>query len=154
MPRFRFKYTAVLAQRQRFEDERKRDLAAHLRRYNGLREQLEAMQTTIRESKRHLGDALVGRVDLDRVGEFARYSNHTTIRAQQLVHQLAGVDREVHAARERLMQATRQRKAMELLRDRHEAAWRAEQQRREQRELDELAMQGHTRNAAIGEATP
>ena len=148
MPRFRFKYEAVLKQRSREEDERKRELASHVAHYERLRGQLEGMQGTIRDSKRQLGDALVGPVDLERVGDFARYSNQSTVRAQQLVHELAAADQQVREARGRLMEATRQRKAMELLRDKHEAEWQAEQARAEQREMDELAMQRHMRGRA------
>ena len=145
MAKFRFKYEAVLAQRQRAEDAARRELAQWLGREQALRDRLASMQADIRGSKRELGDALVGRVDLDRVADFARYSNHTTVHAQQLVSQLAALHKDVEAARQRLMHASQQRKAMELLRDRHYAAWLADQQRREQREMDELATQRHAR---------
>ncbi len=148
MAKFRFKYEAVLAQRQRAEDAARRELAQWLHRDRALRDRLASIQADLRGSKRQLGDALVGKVDLERVAGFARYSNHTTLHAQQLVGQLAALQRDVEAARQRLVEASRQRKAMQMLRDRHHAAWLAEQQRREQREMDELATQRYARREA------
>ena len=54
--------------------------------------------------------------------------------------------------RQALLDATKQRKSLELLRDKHEAQWRYEQNRRETNELDELATTRFARQVMIGGA--
>lgn len=130
------------------EDERQRELAKCLRQRMILMDQLRQMQQTIRDSKRSLGDTLVGRVDLGRVATFAHYSGQTAVRAQQIVQKLAAVEKQVDEARQRLLAAVKDRKALELLRDQRFEAWRQEQERREAADLDEMAIQGFVRAAA------
>jgi flagellar FliJ protein len=110
------------------------------------------MQDTIRDSKQSMADGLVGRVDLTRVGQFARYSGHAATRARQIVVKLAGLEKQIEDARQALLDATKQRKSLELLRDKHEAQWRYEQDRRETNELDELATTRFARQVMIGGA--
>jgi flagellar FliJ protein len=145
MPIFRFAYETVLHHRRRIEEDRQRELAQHLRHRMILLDQLRLMQQTIRDSKLELGDALVGKVNLQRIAQFAQYSGQTAIRAQQIVQRLVGVEQEIDAARARLLEATRDRKALELLKDQRRRAWLREQNRREAAELDEIAVQRHAR---------
>lgn len=149
---FKFNLDPVLEHRRIIEDDRQRDLAKHLRQKMILMDQLRQMQDTIRTSKHDLAGSLVGRVDLTRVADFARYSGQTTIRAQQLVQKLAQLEQQISASRERLLAATRDRKAMELLRDRRHREWHADQVRRETAELDDLALQRHLRHVALEHA--
>jgi len=148
MAKFQFRYETVLRQRQCVEDERQRELAKVLRQRMIVQNQLAHMQQTIRESRQNLSDTLVGKVNLDRVGQFARYSAQSAMRAQQIAVELARLEKQVETARARLAEAMRQRKAMELLRDREHARWKQEQQRRETAELDEIALQGYVRSMA------
>lgn len=149
MASFQFKFETVLRHRQLVEDECQRELAKHLRGRMIFQDELRRLQGTIRDAKHQLGDHLVGKVDLDRVSGFARYSGHVTVRAQQLVQRVQQLEKHIDAARARLLDATRQRKALELLRDEHRAQWQAEQQRRETIELDELATQRYIRDVLM-----
>ncbi len=150
MSTFRFKFQTLLAHHRRVEDQRQRDLAQLLRTRMILHDQIRDMQDTIRESKQSMADGLVGNVDLIRVGQFARYSGHAAARARQIVVKLASLENKVEEARASLLEATKQRKALELLRDKHEAKWRYEQNRRETNELDELASTRYARQILIG----
>jgi flagellar FliJ protein len=152
MAKFVFRFESLLRHRRHIEDARQRELAQHLRGRMILDGQLRSMQQSIRDSKHQLGASLVGRVNLGDIQQFARYSGHTTLRARQIVEKLAEVERQVESARAQLLEATRQRKALELLRDKHLAAWRKEQQRREDLELDEIATQAFAREALMGGA--
>ena len=152
MAQFRFKFQTLLAHHRRVEDQRQRDLAQHLRTRMILHDQIRDMQDTIRESKQSMADGLVGAVDLNRVGQFARYSGHAAQRARQIVVKLASLEKKIDEARALLLEATKQRKALELLRDKHEAKWRYEQNRRETNELDELATTRYARRVMIGGA--
>ncbi len=153
MATFRFKYEAVLRQRQAIEDECQRELAKHLRHSSIIRNQFTRMQQTVRDSKQQLSDGLVGSVDVERIREFARYSGQVTVQAQQAVTQLSQIERRIQKARADLTEAMRQRKAMEMLRDKHYKQWVAEQNRRETIELDELAVQRYARGLSMESAT-
>ena len=120
-------------------------MAERVRTQMILTEQLRNMQTQITESKRDLGDALVGKIDLSRIGEFTRYNADSTVRGRELVKRLAELETQVEAARQQLLSATQQRKALDLLRERDLLEWKREQDRKETAELDELASQAYTR---------
>lgn len=153
MAKFQFRFQTLLAHHRREEDQRQRELAQHLRTRMILHDQIRDMQDTIRDSKQSMADGLVGKVDLTRVGQFARYSGHAAMRARQIVQRLAGIEKQIELARATLLEATKQRKSLELLRDKHEARWRYEQNRRETNELDELATTRFARHLMIGGAS-
>lgn len=152
MAKFQFRFQTLLAHHRRVEDQRQRELARHLRTRMILHDQIREMQDTIRDSKRSMADGLVGKVDLTRIGQFARYSGHAAQRARQIVVRLAGIEKQIEEARQLLLDAARQRKSLELLYDKHETRWRYEQNRRETNELDELATTRYARQMLIGGA--
>ncbi len=145
MPQFTFRYESLLQHRRNLEDQAQRQMAERVRTQMILRDQLSGMQRQITESKRDLGSALVGKIDLSRVGAFTRYNADSTVRGRQLVQRLAELETQVEAARQALLSATQQRKALDLLRERDLKQWKREQDRRETAELDELASQAYTR---------
>ena len=148
MAGFSFRLETVLKQRMTIEDQRQRDLAQVMRERMILEGQLRQMQQTISESRQQLADGLVGRVDLGGVSNFARYSAQARLRAQAIVARLAGIEKRVAAARQLLVEAMRDRKAMEILRDREYARWRRSEAQREAAELDEVGTQGYLRQVA------
>ena len=148
MARFQFRFDPVLRQRQAAEDHCQRELALLLRQRMILQSQLRSMQQAISQSKRNLADGLVASVDLNRVSQFARYSGQETRRAQQIVVRMSGLEKQIEQARELLLDATRARRTMELLRERRYEKWRAEQQRRETIEMDEVALQQYVRTVS------
>lgn len=149
MAGFMFRFETLLKHRRTIEDLRQRDLAQAMRHRMILETQLRTMQQTISQSKRRLGDALVGKVDVDQISHFARYAGQTTQRAAAILHQLAEKEKQVVAAREILIEAQRDRKAIELLRDKHYRRWLHERDRRETAQMDDMALQAHRRRAAV-----
>jgi flagellar FliJ protein len=147
MAGFTFRFEALLKHRRTIEDLRQRDLAQAMRHRMILETQLRGMQQTISQSKRRLGDALIGKVDVDQISHFARYAGQTTQRAAAMVRQLAEKEKQVVAAREILIEAQRDRKAIELLRDKHYRRWLHERDRRETAQMDDMALQAHQRAA-------
>lgn len=149
MAKFKFRYETVLRQRKNVEDQRQRELAQHLRGRMILENQLRQMQQTIRDSKQQIGTGLVGKVDLGGIGRVAQYSAQVRLRGQQIAVELAKRESQIVDARQRLLEATRQRKALELLRDKHHLAWVSEQNRRETVELDDLTNQRYARELSM-----
>lgn len=145
MAGFVFRYETLLQHRRRIEDERQRDLAKLMRGRMLFLDRLRGMQDTIRQSKHDMGASLTGKVDLSQVSQFARYSQTCAQQGREIVVKLAGLEKQIDAAREQLMEAVRQRKALELLRERHLEEWKFEQARKEAIELDDLATQRYVR---------
>lgn len=145
MPKFTFRYESLLQHRRNIEDRCQRQLAERVRTQMIMTDQLRGMQQTIVDSKRDLGGALVGKIDLSQIGEFTRFNAQSTVRGRQLVQRLAQIEPQIVEARNHLLQATQQRKALELLRERDLKAWKREMDRKETAELDELSAQAYTR---------
>ena len=145
MPAFRFKLQPVLEQRRRTERDRQRELAELLTRKRELEAQLRTEQQTIHDDKAAMADRLVGRVDVSRIRQHASHVGQVTIRARRAAGELMTLHQRIEGARSSLLEATRARRAVELLRDRQYRRWLAEEQRREAAEQDELAMQSYGR---------
>ncbi len=145
MARFEFKMEPLLTHRRRLEDERQRALAVLLREKLILETQLRNQQQSISEDKQRLSGALAGRVDVDSIRRHAAHNHRLAVRAQQIAIRLFELTRQIEAARVALVEATKQRKAIELLRDKRFDRWRKRQQRKATAELDELATQKYGR---------
>ena len=136
---FRFRYQSLLDLRVRAEEASQRALAAAQRQAQTLRAQIEAMDQAMASSRLELADALTGQVEVSRVAAVA------ALGAEQQTHRRA-IEREITAqlpaveqARQDLAEASRQRRVLEQLRDRHADAWRLRQRRRDQAAMDEIA---------------
>lgn len=115
-------------------------MAPLLNEQRRLHHALRSCQEQVAGSKSHLRESLVGQLNLDGLRNQAGTSLQTMRRAQRFVLELAGVQRRLEAARRELLEASRARRAVELLRERRYAEWLAEQRKHEQNELDELAI--------------
>ena len=147
MKAFQFKYQAVLRQREAIEQQKQRGLAKLLHQRNGMFAQLREMQMTISASKREAASGLVGEVDLDAIAGIARYSASCALRGNTLVREIAKVETLVEQARTELIEASKNRQALELLRDRQRQEWELEQRRMEAKQLDEQTTQAYAAKA-------
>lgn len=143
MQPFIFRYQAVLKQRTLVEQQKQRALAELLHERNAMFAQLCEMQETISTSKRQAAAGLVGKVDLDAIAGIARYSASCALQGNTVVRGLAQLEKRVEQARNELIEATKNRKALELLRDRQRQAWDLEQRRMEAKRLDEQTTQAY-----------
>jgi flagellar FliJ protein len=145
MAKFVFTLQPVLDHRLLIEEQRQRELGALLQQKNAKLSRLREMQGEISQSRRSLGDGLTGAVNMQEVSAFAGFSLQVRARAQDLVMELARLEKQIEAARGRLLEATQARKALELLHDKQLALWRRRQERREAAELDDLTAGQYTR---------
>ena len=108
------------------------------------------MQARIVGERDELRAVLAGgrAVDLGAAKLQASASLNAVARTQQLALKLAGAHRRVEHARQELLEAARQRRAVELLREKRFEAWKSEQAQRENSAIDELAIMSGTRSAA------
>ena len=149
MSKFVFKLEPVLKQRQMAEDQKQRQLAQLMRHRMIFHNQLRGIQTQLSDSKGQLADGLVGKVDLTSISQFARFSGQSQMRAQTIVRQLATLENHIAEAQKQLVEAMRQRKALDLLRDKQYQLWKRTQLRREASRLDDLATQAYTRQVVM-----
>lgn len=131
--------------RQLAEEELQRDLAKLLRQKLAFETELRNMQQTISDDKRLMADTLLGHVDVRRVRHHASHTMQVTGRAQQIAVKMLGLHKNIDHTRNQLIEATSQRKAVELLHDRQYEKWLTDERRRQQNELDEIATQNYGR---------
>lgn len=141
MARFVFRLRPVLEQREREERDRQLAVAELERERLRLEDELRGCEWAAHRERRELRDRLGGGGGVD-VGA-ARWQAHASLgamsRAREAALRLAGVHTRLDRARAALLEAAARRKAVESLRDRQLAAWKAEQAKKERIELDEVA---------------
>ncbi|MCU0876785.1 MAG: flagellar export protein FliJ [Pirellulaceae bacterium] len=145
-----FRLSTLLRLRLEARDERRAELAKALRAEGMLNQQQEALA-------REASDLLVrsralaspGEVDLDALIQNQRYGLLLKARGSQLAEQLAQVVNEVARRRAALVEADREVRMLEKLREKQAAAQRLADERREQKLLDERGTLGYHRREVL-----
>jgi len=140
MARFVFKLEPLLQARIRAEQVRQRAVGTLESDRLRLEDDLRALQDRIRGGKESLRGRLAGPVAMHDLRMEASASMHLLRRAQRAVLELAGVHQRLEAARADLKEARAQRKALEIVRERRLAEWKARQAKAEDRMLDDILM--------------
>ncbi len=137
MRRFVFSLQKVLDYRQRLEEQAIRHFAEAQRRLQA--EQLllaQLIQTRqdclMRSERRH-------RLPIPMLEVEQTYLSALEERIEQQVQRVAEAEEALEARRQELVEAQRERKALERLREKHYEQWRQELLRSEQKALDDLA---------------
>jgi flagellar export protein FliJ len=138
---FHFNLQALLAARTRAEDVAKRGVGKLEAARRKLEDALRTRQGRLGASKGAVRAGLVGSVNASELRMQANLSLSVMRDAQRTVLELAGIHRQLEQARDVLKKASQARRAIELVREKRFAAWRLDEKRREQRVMDELAMQ-------------
>ena len=161
MARFVFELEALLRKRLHDEREQTGRVAAIERERIALEAEIRGYQSTIVEEKRDLARRLSserdgdgpgeawrggGGVDLRAVRMQANASLSLIDRAQRAVLRLKAVHDRLDAARLELVDLTTKRRTIELLKEQRFEAWTRERRKREQAELDEIAVLRHGRS--------
>ncbi len=140
MPRFTFALEPLLRTRKRDEQTAQRDVAKIERERLALETRIRRKQHAISEGKSALQDRLVGALKMDDLRSHAAGSLQLMRDAQRIVLELAGIHKRIEASRSRLLEASKRRRAVELLRERRHARWKVGQDRIERNAQDELAI--------------
>ncbi len=161
MPKsFRFKLQPVLEQRLREERQRQVEVARLEAERAKLESKIRDQQGFLTQSKQAMRDAMGGESEPRTIADGGHRVNphvlrsqatnaiHIKFRAQQAVLGLAGLHTRLAEARGRLTEAAKKRRGLELLREERERAWKAEIERKERTDLDELVT---ARAAASGD---
>lgn len=140
MARFRFKLEPLLKARRAAEETEQRRVARIERERLAIEERLRRQQHLIGAGKDELREHLTGSLHMPRLRGQAASALRGMRQAHRLVLELAGVHHRLEAARSVLLEATKRRRALELLRERRYEQFLADQNRRETDALDELAV--------------
>lgn len=151
MSKFRFKLQPVLDQRGREERDKQLIVGAFERERLALESRIRLCQQMMEDERTTLSSALaVGqRVDLKAVKMQAGAALTHNFDAQRAVLELAGVFHKLKAARQELTAAAARRKAVELLRDQQQEAFKRVEDMKESRELDEMSVMRFRRTDGI-----
>jgi flagellar FliJ protein len=142
MPRFLFNLQGVLRQRKLVEDQRQREFAEVQRAYVAMETELKAMGDEVRAATEDLRqNHLIGRISVDYLAAHRRFTLAMQRKALEHATNMAEVKKKLDAARAALVEAAKQRKILDKLKERRQADWQADQNRRESAATDEIAQQ-------------
>jgi flagellar FliJ protein len=150
--KFQFRLNALLRLREQVEKQRQRELAELLTQIRQYEQQVRRLHAEIRDEDEFLRSVIEpGRtVDMRLVSIHRRFVQATGQQILEVLRQLAGIRKRAEAARQRLVEATQERRALEILRDRQRAAYLAALGKAEDRMLDEIALNGRGRPLGHG----
>lgn len=140
MAKFKFRLATLLRLRETTRDGRRAELAEAYRVDDLLRRRFDELSSEIEAARGQCRRAAgPGTVDVDRLLEAQRYE--LTLRSQQgqLEQQRKGVAAEIERRRATLVEANREVRVLEKLRDTQSDRHRQEEDRREIKQLDEVA---------------
>lgn len=143
---FRFSLESVLRYRVRRMEAEARKLHAIESAALRLEQENARMAARCRDLARgsRADVSTVGLDERSRLTEFVR-SQHRLIKSNE--DEIAGIRRRADAQRRILLDAQREVKALELLKDRRSREWKLQQRRLEQKRMDEIASLGSGRRA-------
>ena len=151
MAKFRFKLEPVLKARCHVEQQRQREVAALERERQRIEDHIRSQQQFLADSKLQLRDHLFGQLATNDLRLHAASGLRIMREADRLVVELAGLHQRLSRARQSLIEATRDRRAIELLREKRFQEWKAGQEKAEAAALDELVVQRAARPDSIQE---
>lgn len=142
MSAYRFRLATVLRLRQSERDQRRGELAEAYRVADLLARQADQLARELDGLRRQQRCAVgPGAINVDLLVDSQRYEVALRFRQGQLKRQQASVAEEIERRRAALVEADRQVRTLELLRDRQEQQFRRNEERREMQRLDEVAQQ-------------
>lgn len=138
MARFRFSLQNILDMKEKLEDQAKNNFAQANRRLQEAIAEKEALELRLKEEKKKFQRDLSAALD---IGKIHQREDAIDILRMYVAQQMLVVkqrEKEVEVAREHLNEAMKEKKTFEKLREKAFEAYMAEENLREQKEIDEL----------------
>ena len=130
------------------EDARRAELGEVTAALNRETEQLSALYETQDTYQKIGGLPVHQRVDTSLLGVIARYTERLKGEIHEQIEHLEKIEAVVENKRQKLLEATRERRVYEVLKERAEEAHRREANRRERMQLDEVGEQLYARRGS------
>lgn len=138
MKKFKFKLETVLKVKIRMEEERQRQLQKAEQSRNETRVELERRETELTTALADCQQSLRRKFDRYLARDYYDYLQWLERRRREAASYLEQCEREVETARRLLVEATRERKILDKLKEQAYQAYRAEELKTEISFLDEL----------------
>ena len=143
-----FRLSALLRFRQTERDASRAELARAIEARRQLERQTAELDAHLEQLRDHTRLASApGAVDVDKLLSVHRYLLLQQVQRQQLLQQAAQVDAEIDRRRQKLVEADRELRIIEKLRDRHHKQSQQRELYRQQQQIDEVA--GQRRRRAV-----
>ncbi len=140
MPTFVFKLGGVLNLRIRTEQQAQRAFAERQTEVNRVTDELRQLNTDLQDAADELRTHhLLGSVNVSYLAAHRRFTADVARRGSDLMTKIAMAERSAREAQARLAEAAKQRKILEILRDKHYARWRADEIRRDVAQSDDAS---------------
>src|SRR4029079_19784555 len=124
MAKFVFQLDGVLRHRKHLEQERQRELAIIQLGMKGLQDNLRALNDAVAETNEDFRkNRLIGQLDMNFIAAHRRFMNATQRRVIAIAQKMTLVQRQIDAAQKELIEAVKQRKILEKLREKHQQRW-------------------------------
>ena len=146
MPRYRFRLQRVLETKEREEERCKLELAIAERRLGREERRLEEHFVEWERSRQEVLRPAARVLDLAREAGWRSYFEYLAREIRRQREAVKHCARNVTAARTELLEASKEKKALERLKEKGRLAFLREMDRREQKELDEIGRDLYLRN--------
>jgi flagellar FliJ protein len=141
MATFVFRLEAVLRQRKHVEREKQRELAARQKALSQSHDELRELDERVRATSEDVRRNLVGKLDMSFLTAHRRFMLAAQRQAVAIAQKIAAAQKAVDDARGMLLEAAKQRKIIEKLREKQLARWSEESHRKEMIDQDEINVQ-------------
>jgi flagellar export protein FliJ len=145
---FKFRFQSVLNYRRHQAETAEMELAKARRQLAVAEERLASFKARRTDGESRLACCLQEGVVGRKLQLWRLYLTDLDTRIDQEVQRAEAMRLALDDHRARLLEATRKRKSMEKLLDREEQAWWQEENKRQAKELSEMAVQLHTRRSS------
>lgn len=155
MARFQFELDGVLRQRKNAEHIAQKRLAEAVQTLTLLQDQLKRLDEGVQAVNQQMREKhLTGPIDVSLITQHRRYILGMERQALELARKIAETQTKVRQAQQELVEAAKQRKSMEKLRDRQFEQFIESQLKQENEQLDEAGTQIAYQNIQKGYETP
>jgi flagellar export protein FliJ len=131
--------------RERQEDVRRNELALEERRLVEKSAELNTWDEAHRQGMKTFYDACSGVVDIEYLSRCQSHLNFLKERREDCRQAIETIHTDVERARERFIEARKERKAMEQLKEKNHQAYIKEEQEKEQKFLDDIGLSVYSR---------
>jgi flagellar FliJ protein len=141
-PKFIFRLEPLLDIRKQAEKDKQLAMAKVQQRINALIKAIQDAQAIIAgQNKQLAAEKLTGTLDLAYIAHQKRYVHTLNVHIAQNLQKIQGEQQNLAAARKELLEASRERKIIEKLREKQHQRWLADQARIESAAIDEIGTQ-------------
>ena len=144
-----FRLATLLKLREQTRVERRRELAQAFEAERILRDRAAQLQADIEATQQRTRDAARGNVNVESLLNARRYELSVKGQLAEANQQIAQVLAEIERRRQALLEADRDVKVLEKLRDLQSEQHAALERKRENRQLDEAALRGFARRQEV-----